>query len=1047
VAVFGLIVVLMIAGGLAVVGLPSSILPSVTFPIVKVIADAGEEPASRMMPTVTRPLEEAIRRVPGVVLVRSITSRGSSEMSAQFSWGTNMETALERVRGETQRIQPDLPSGTHIAVEWMNTSIFPIQGYALTSDSATQAELWDRAEYEIKPALLAIQGISQVQVQGGRQREFEIHLNPAALQGRGLSAADVVDAVRANNDVLSAGLVEQNHELYLALVNGRVHTEQALAQIAVPVAHGPPATLADLGTVDVANEVSYIRTTANGRPAVLVNIIRSPSANTITIANAVNQLIKSRPDLVPPGVTWSTWYDQARFVSGAVQGTRDDVVIGVILAMFVLFAFLQDWRATVVAGGAIPVTVAIVGLLLNSAGQTINLMTLAGLAAALGLVADDAIVVVEDIERHRQEGDPTPVRSSLSELWPALVGSSVSTVIIFLPFALLPGVTGAFFRPLALTMAVSLVISFFISVLAAPIAIGALERVGRRGATKAAQEAAESADIGVWANGGPPLPAPETLGSGAAGAWHRATRGIDGAYRWVTELFIDHGTVPVLALVLLLVGGWLLYQRIGTDFLPSMDEGSIILDYWTPPGTSLHDTNEMLNEIEHKIIMQMPDVTSYSRRTGTQLGFFITEPNTGDYVINLKPRSERRPVDEVMNDLRQRIATLEPSMRTDFGQLIEDDLGDLTGGEPQPIDIKIFGSDPSVLARKAKQIATIVSHVRGTEDAFDGITIAGPALNIQPLPDAAARYGLTTEAIHAQVEPAVVGTVVDQLRVGDRMYDVRVLQPPPASLGNLLIRAGPALIPLKNVATISTGQPETEIDRQNLKTYVGVTARLSGRDLGSTIAEIQDSIRAEVQVGPGMSIQYGGQYQQQQQSFQDLLYVLVAGVVLVALLVLFVFGDWRASVVTALSALGVLVGSLGLLLLTGKTLNISSYVGAIMMVGIVGEKAVFVINGARLGMRRGLSPRDSWRRIARIRVRPVSMTIFATGFALAPLAVAYGAGAQLMQPLAIAVIGGFMLSGWIALLLVPGLYHMLDPTGVLAKVDGPPGEAARTETE
>jgi multidrug efflux pump subunit AcrB len=1024
-ALFGALLALSLGGVYYVARLPSAIFPSVTFPIVKVIADAGEEPAARMMPTVTRPLEEAIRRVPGVILVRSITSRGSSEMSAEFQWGTDMQVALERVQGETQRIKPDLPPGTHIEVEWMNTAIFPILGYALTSDSLSQAQLWDLAEYTIKPALLRINGVSQIQVQGGRRREFQIRLDPAALQGRGLSAADVANAVRANNDVLSAGLTETNHELYLALVTGRVHDLQALADISVPVPTGPPARLGDLGELSVENEVSYIRTTANGKPAVLVNVIRQPSANTVSIAQGVRQLFQDQPDLLPATASWTSFYDQARFVASSVAGTRDDVLIGVLLAALVLFAFLRRWRTTLVAAGAIPVTVAIVGLALSAAGQTVNLMTLAGIAAALGLIADDAIVVVEDIERHREEGDPEPARTSLHELMPGLIGSSLSTVIIFLPFSLLPGITGAFFKPLALTMALALIISFVVAVFAAPVAFVALERIGGRRHPDSEGTARGAPDGGR-----------ETRDQGVVlRSWKRFTHRLDAAYRRTTEIFIDHGSIALLSLLALLGGGWLLYRNIGTDFLPSMDEGSIILDYWTPPGTSLSDTNTMLDQVE-KVIMSLPDVVSYSRRTGTQLGFFITEPNTGDYVINLKPRSQRRPVDDVTNELRDRIAEVEPAIRTDFGQLLEDDIGDLTGGEPQPIDIKVFGSDPSLLEQKAKQIAKIVASVRGTEDAFDGITIAGPALNIRVKPEAAARYGLTTEDIHAQVEPAVVGTVVDQLRVGDRMYDVRILQSHTGDLADVRIRAGSALLPLREVATISTGTPETEIDRQNLKTYVGVTARLSGRDLGSTIAEIRSRIDRDVQLGPGMSIVFGGQYQQQQQSFQDLLYVLIAGLVLVSLVVLFIFGEWRAALVTFFCAIAVLPGSLGLLMLTGKTLNISSYVGAIMMVGIVGEKAVFVINGARLGMRRGLSTRDAWRRIARIRVRPVAMTIFATGFALMPLALAYGAGSQLMQPLAIAVIGGFLLSGWIALLLVPGLYQLLDRKGRLRRDPG-----------
>jgi Cu/Ag efflux pump CusA len=387
-------------------------------------------------------------------------------------------------------------------------------------------------------------------------------------------------------------------------------------------------------------------------------------------------------------------------------------------------------------------------------------------------------------------------------------------------------------------------------------------------------------------------------------------------------------------------------------------------------------------------------------------------------------------VDDVIDDLRARIAAVEPAVRTDFGQLIEDDIGDLTGGEPQPIDIKIFGDDPALLQQKAKQIAKIVSDVPGAEDTFDGITIAGPALNIRVNPQAAARYGLTTEQVHAQVEPAIVGTVVDQMRVGDRMYDVRVLEPHDEPLGDIRIRAGQALLPLRDVATVTTGAPEAEIDRENLKTYVGVTARLSGRDLGSTIAQIQRRIDREVQLGPGMSIRFGGQYQQQQQSFRDLFYVLIAGLVLVSLVVLFAFDDWRAPIVTSLAAIAVLPGALALLLWTGKSLN----VGAIMMVGMVGENAMFVINEAKIALREGLEPGAAWRRAARLRLRPVAMTIFATGFALAPLALAFGAGSQLMQPLAIAVIGGFTLSGPIVLLLLPGLYRLVDPKGRLGAV-------------
>jgi multidrug efflux pump subunit AcrB len=629
-------------------------------------------------------------------------------------------------------------------------------------------------------------------------------------------------------------------------------------------------------------------------------------------------------------------------------------------------------------------------------------MTLAGIAAAIGLIADDAIVVTENIERHHAEGrSDDPAESGVRELLPALIGSSLSTTVILLPFALLSGLVGAFFKPLALTMALALAVSFVLAVLLVPLAIG--RRFGAPGSSGPAR---------------------------ARGGWSR----FEEVFERLAAACIRRRSLTVAALGVSLLSAGVLYRVIGTDFLPGMDEGAIILDYWTPPGTSLTDTDAMLREAE-KIILALPDVASYSRRTGTQLGFFITEPNRGDYVINLKPRGERRDVDQVIDDLRARLQAAEPAIRTDFGQLIEDDIGDLTGGVPQPIDIKVFGSDPAILNDKASQIAHILETVRGVEDAFDGIVIAGPALQIRVDPVAAARYGLTTSDIHAAVEPAVTGTVVDQIRVGDRMYDLRVFAHTAGPLADFKVRgASPpgALIPLSTLAAISTGAPETEINRENLQTFVGVTARLSGRDLGGVVAEIQRRIAREVQLPPGMVIRYGGQYEQQQSSFRGLFYVLLGSLTLVAVVVLFLFGDWRAPLATALCAIAALPGVLLALLLTGMTLNVSSYVGAIMMVGIVGENAIFVMHEGRVELGRGTPVAMAWARAARRRLRPVLMTILASAFALAPLALALGHGAQLMRPLAIAVIGGFVLSGPIVLLILPALYRWLDPAGRLA---------------
>jgi CzcA family heavy metal efflux pump len=994
-----LLVCLLVVGGLyAAARMPAAIFPSVTFPLVKVIADVGEETAGRMMPTVTRPLEEAFHRVPGVRRVLSTTSRGSTEITAEFAWGTDMQVALQRVQAEVQRIRPDLPPDARVDVEWMNTSVFPVLGYAISSDARSLADLDELAEYTLKPALIRVPGVSQVQIQGGRKREFQVHLDVAALAGRKLAPSDVVQAIRKSNQTLSAGLVEANHELYLSLVDGRARTRDALAEIAVPVAGGMPVRLSGLGQITAAEAVSYVRTTADGHPAVLLNVVQQPSANTIAIARSVATLLREHPDLIPKDVRWSTFYDQAEFVQNSVGGVRDAIAIGILLAVGVLFLFLRKVRTTLLAAATIPLCVALVFLGLAVAGQTVNLMTLGGVAAALGLVADDAIVVIENIHRQReQSGHGVGAQSATLRILPALLGSSLSTIVVFLPFALLTGVSGAFFRPLALTMAIALAASFVLSAVVLPVAVNILER-------RPAQEQPPSAE----------------------------PRGAARLARFVTR----HAAAAGSAVLLLYLAGFALYRAVGSDFLPAMDEGSIILDYWTPPGTSLTETDRMLGEAE-KIIMAVPDVRGYSRRTGTELGFFITEPNAGDYVIRLKPRATRRPVDEVTEDLRKQLASQQPAIRTDFGQLLEDDIGDLTGGVPQPIVIKIFGEDQAVLQQKARLAADVLRSVKGVDDVFDGIVIAGPPLNVNVRPAEAARHGLTTEDVQTAIEPALVGTVAGDVRLGERVYDVRVFHG--SGLSGLRLRsASGALVPLEDVARIETEPPEAEISRDSLRTYLGVTARLSGRSLGDAVAEIRRKLDAAMPLPRGMSLEFGGQYEQQQSSFKALLGVLLAGLLLVSVVVLFEFGDWRAPLLTSLLSLASLTGVFAALLVTDMTLNISSFVGAIMVVGIVGENAIFVIHEARLALRRGAEVHEAWAEAASRRTRPVVMTVLAGAFALAPLALALGEGSQLQQPLAIAVIGGFVLSGPIVLMILPALYAWIDPRGRLAGVPARP---------
>ena len=717
----------------------------------------------------------------------------------------------------------------------MNTANYPIEGYALYSSTRTQAELRDLAVYTLTPALIRIPGVAQVQVQGGRKREFEVRLDRQALAGRGLAAADVVTAIKKDNVVSSAGLTERNHELYLTLVSGRVHDLAGLAAIAVPLANGiAVARWASSAASQRPTRCRSYDTAAAGHPAVLVSVLRQPSANTAAIASAIDTLFKQHPDLIPKDVRWTNCYDQAGVRLALGQRRHRAILVGIGLAAFVLLVFLRNLRQTIIAARRHSHVCVAVLLFLAVAGATINLMTLAGIAAAIGLIADDAIVVIENIHRRRTSGDAEPAERGVRGDLGALVGSSVSTIVIFLPFALLSGIVGAFFKPLALTMALCLVTSFFVAWIVVPVSAAAFPRRPRRWRER----------LHAWwhRHGG------ARLGRG----WSRVAGASAEAWRRFVGFNVRHGWISALVLAAGLGVAWWLYSSIGSDFLPSLDEGAIVLDYFTPPGTSLTDTNRMLDVVD-QVVLSLPDVESYSRRTGTQLGFSITEPNRGDYVIKLKPQGRRRPIDDVIDDLRRRVAAVEPAVHTDFGQLVEDELGDLTGGTPQPIDVKIFGTDQALLQRTAKRAAALLRRVRGVEDVFDGITIAGPGLDIAIDSQSAARYRLTTDDLAAAVAPAVIGTVAGQMRVGERMYDLRVLaRATGAPLDQLEVRTPTgALIPLYNVARVSTGAPEVEIDREQLKSYFGVTARLSGRNLGSAMAAVKSRLARQLTLPTG----------------------------------------------------------------------------------------------------------------------------------------------------------------------------------------------------
>ncbi len=993
-AIIFVIGVLVLAGLVAAFNLPVSIFPDINFPRIVILADNGDEPADRVMATLTKPLEEAANSIPGVRNVRSITARGSVEISINFDWGTDIILAQQLLQAKVSSIRNQLPATAEVQVERMNATFFPIIGYALTSNSRSLVELRDIALYTIRPALSRIRGVSQVRVVGGRTREFLVTVNPAKLAAYHLDIRQISDALQNTNIVSSVGLMDANYHLYLTLVDNMFSTIDDIGKAVIGTRENTPIFLREVATVTPSEMDEYIRVTSAGQEAVLINLIKQPDGNTVQIATDANSALselRASKQLIPADVKIQNFYDQSDLVRESFTSVRDSIGIGILLAIIVLFAFLKNWRVTLVAAVIIPVTVAITLFLLFLFKQTLNIKTMGGIAAAIVLIIDDTIVIIENIFQHfrkRHDKVSAAIRSAVQEMMPAVFGSSTSTIVIFFPFAFLTGVTGAFFKSLSLTIALALLVSMILSLLLAPILASKLIR-----------------DIDFEKE-----------------ARNEQTGKVVAHYKSALAKLLKRRFLIIPLVLLLLGGSFWLYRQLGSGFMPDMDEGSFILDYTSPPGTSLNETNRMLLQVE-KIIMHIPEVETYARQTGTQMGFFITEPNSGDYVIKLKSR-RNRSASQIMDELRTKIEATQPALRIEFGQPIQDLIGDLTS-VPSPIEIKVFGENSSLLKEKTKEIAHLISSVPGVVDVFDGITISGPAYLIKMDEPAIGRAGLTVEDVRQELQNDIQGSIATEIQHGEKLIGLHVRLPDEyrqnsERLSSLRVYSpNGGIYLLGSLATITVDPGQSEIDRENLKQMVAVTARISGRDLGSTIADIQRTIKKNLVLPSGIILQYGGTYETQQKSFAGLLMVLLAASLLVFIVLLIEFESYFVPLaiyaVTILSLFGVFL----LLWITQVNFNISSFMGAIMIVGIVAENSIFLVHYFHHFHRAGKPLQVALMEAGGVRFRPIIMTALAAILALLPLAVGVGAGAQMQRPLAIAVIGGFSMSSMLLLFVLP----------------------------
>ncbi len=1008
-----LIVSLTLVGAYLAFSIPVSVFPSTDFPRVVIGVDNGVMPIDQMQVTITRPIEEAVNSVPGLQKVQSITSRGSAEVDLFFDWKSDMILTLQRVDAVVARLQAELPPTAKIDTHRMTFAVFPIIGYSLTSDTVPQNKLWEIATYDLKPRINRLDGVATVVIQGGRVPEFQVTPDPARLLTAGVTVTDILEAIRRTNVIDSPGLIDHEHQLTLGLVSGRVSTPEQIAQIVVKLSSaGVPIRIGDIAKVAPSEEPVYTLVMANGKPAVLLNINRQPDSNTLAVANEVHTLVQQIAPTLPPGVHLETFYDQSTIVHDSIASVRDAVLLGLVLSSIILVLFLRDWGTSLVAGLVIPATILITFIVLRFTGQSFNLMTLGGLAAAVGLVIDDAIVVLENIVLHRDAGQARfqAIQSALRELTVPLIGSTITPIVVFLPLIYITGVTGTFFRALAITMSVSLLTSLLLALSWTPTLSQYLVRrkdatgaVNETNSTGAPESSAPSSETGP--DMASLLAAEESHVSGFFGriiAFYLRTMRAVLKRPWLLA-------VSSLAIIVLSV---VCYNVLGTDLLPEMDEGGFILDYYTPPGSSLSESNRILEHIE-RILRSTPEVENTSRRTGLQLGLAaVTEANNGDFTVKLK-KDRSRGIEDVISDVRARIKQSEPAADVEFVQVLQDMIGDLTS-QPEPVVIKLFSQDGALLNSTAPRVADAIGKVKGVVDVLDGIenTISGPAVAFQVNPTIAARAGFTPEEIATDASAILEGEPSPTpVILNDRAYTIRVRFPEQnrASLdrmtNTLLASSTGRTATLGSLANVTMDPGETEILRENLQRLVEVTARFEGVDLGTGIAGVQKAVNA-LHLPSSIRVEYGGLYQEQQKSFQDLLTVLFLALVLLFAVLLFEFRTFSAPAAILASALLSTFGGFLALLVTGTTFNVASFMGMIMVIGIVAKNGILLLDAEHRFRQLGFPPVDAMMHAGERRLRPIAMTALATVAGMLPLALAIGAGSQMLQPLAITVIGG-----------------------------------------
>jgi multidrug efflux pump subunit AcrB len=986
--VFTVGVAALLAGLVSLTRLGSGIYPEVEFPRIVVVARAADLTPALMQASVVRPLESALASIPGVRRIRSRIIRGAVEIALQFEDGADMPRALQLTSTAIDNARDEIPQGTEIETQKITPADFPILSYDVVGGDATSRR--EAAELLVRPAFSRAQGVGRVEVVGGDTREIEVIADPARLATTGLTPSRLAAAVGDGIVRTVAGRFERRRQAVAVTVESGAADPASLA--ALPIAAGKNGTvrLGDVAAVVPGAPDRLLLVHDSVGEAVQVAVARTPYASAPDVVREVGVIAATLT--LPRGLRLIEVYNQGELIHRSILGIRDAIAVGILLTIAVLALFLRDARAGCLAALSVPTTLVATFAAMDLLGQSLNLMSLGGMAIAIGLVIDDAIVVVEAIATRLEAGDAPgeAVGRALSEIVGPVVGTTVTTVVVLAPLAFLSGLVGTFFAALAVTLASAVLFSLAFAVFVLPLPAARFMRRraaagDRRGRLTTAYLAALRASLAR-----PWVAAAAVLAAAAA--------------------------VPWLAL------------RVPSGFLPEMDEGGFVLDYFMPAGTSLAATDAAALRIEG-VLASKPGVARWTRRTGAELGpITATETHTGDIAVVLAPRGSRKDAESIIDDVRTRVAAAVPDARIEFVQILEDVLNDLSGA-PRPIEIRMSGEDPAVLRRIAGEAAQRLAGTPSLVDFYDGVEAEVPVRAYRIDADAAMRAGLDATEIADDLTVALRGRIVGAVPRFDRLVPVRVRFPDAVRFDPDRLDASPLAVAGSPVSLARFGAAAEEtgaavLRRENLRPTVIASADVEGSDLGGLTREVRRRLRG-LELPPGYRIEIGGRAESQARAFRQLAVVTLLGVVAVFAVLVAQFRSARAAALVLLSIPPAVAGGLVALAVTRTTLDVSSLMGLVLLVGLVVKNGILLVGAALARIDEGARAGEALTAAAERRVRPIVMTTACTVFGLLPLAAALGPGSELQRPLATVVIGGLLVSTAATLLALPALSRLL----------------------